>query len=183
MSTLCPPTYCYGITERDASLNSDQRWTEVLATGLRLPTGSAGGGLGVDEAARRRFETYFPRVFAYAQHFTADENATRELVTQAFTRAFSRAARFREEDDFRLALFRAARDLVGKVPAPAAQEGLTARERHLVSLLFDGLLSHKEVATLLHMREERVTLELMRALKKLRSGIDPKGAPSFLRAF
>lgn len=139
--------------------------------------------MGVDEAARRRFERYFPRVFAYVQHFTADEDATRELVTQAFTKVFSRRAPFPKEDDFRLALFRAARDLVGTVRAPAVEEGLTDRQQHLVSLMFDGLIDRREVATLLCMREERVTLELTRALRKLRSGMGPKSVPSFLRAF
>lgn len=174
--------HCYGIADRGASLNLDQRWSEVWPMGMRLSPGSAGGGMGLDEAERRRFGTYFPRVFAYVQHFTGNEGATRELVTQAFTRVFSRAGQLREEDDFRLALFRAARDLVDTARAPSTEEGLTSPERHLVSLLFDGLLDQKEVATLLHMREETVTVELMRALKKLRSGMGPLSVPSFLRA-
>lgn len=136
-----------------------------------------------DEAARRgRFGTYFPRVFAYIQHFTDDEGLTRELVTQAFVRAFSKGDKLREEHDFRLALFRTARNLTKTVRGTAMEEGLTDRERQVVSLLFDGLLDHSEVATILHMREEKVTEDLMRALKKLRSAIGPSGVPSFLRA-
>lgn len=138
--------------------------------------------MGLDETARERFRTYFSRVFAYVQHFTGDEYATRELVTLAFTRTFSRAGDVGDENDFRLALFRAARDLVDTVRATPSQDGLTDRERHLVSLLFDALLDHREVATLLHMRQETVTGELMRALKKLRSGMGSVGVPSFLRA-
>jgi DNA-binding NarL/FixJ family response regulator len=61
-------------------------------------------------------------------------------------------------------------------------EGLTERERDLVSLLFDGQLERSEVARLLDVCEETITAELVRALKKLRAGLRTPAAPSFLRA-
>lgn len=135
-----------------------------------------------DKGERNRFDSYFPRVFAYVQHFTGDEDATRELAALAFTRVFGQTKQLRDEDGFRLALFRIARDLVETVRSLSNEEGLTDRERHLVSLLFDAQLNHKEVAILLHIREEAVAVELMGALRKLRSAIGPVSVPSFLRA-
>lgn len=150
--------------------------------GLRLSPGSAGGGRRVEgEARRSRFASYYPRVFAYVQCRTGDEGVTREVLTEAFVRVFSRAGELREEE-FRLALFGAARDVMETLRVPLVEEGLTERERDLVSLLFDGLLDHREVARLLHIEEERVTADLMRALRKLRSGKRPSFASSFLRA-
>lgn len=149
--------------------------------GLKLFPGSAGDGVGVeDEARQSRFGAYFPRVFAYVHHRTGDETTTRELVTEAFARVFSRADELRE-DEFRLALFGTARELCDTVRVPPA-EGLTERERDLLSLLFDGRLERGEVAGLLDIREETVTAELVRALKKLRAGLGKSPVPSFLRA-
>jgi DNA-directed RNA polymerase specialized sigma24 family protein len=149
--------------------------------GLRLFPGSRGGGVAVeDETQRSRFGTYFPRVFAYVHHRTGDEGTTRELVAEAFARVFSRAEELKE-DEFRLALFGAARELCDGVRGPSA-EGLTERERDLVSLLFDGQLDRGEVACLMDVREETVTAELVRALKKLRAGLGKSPVPSFLRA-
>lgn len=149
--------------------------------GLKLFPGSAGDGVGVeDEARRSRFGSYFPRVFAYVHHRTGDEGTTRELVAETFARVFSRADELRE-DEFRLVLFGTAREMCDTVRIPPA-EGLTERERDLVSLLFDGQLERDEVASLLDIREETVTTELVRALKKLRSGPGTSTVPSFLRA-
>ena len=149
--------------------------------GLKLFPGSAGDGVGVeDEARRSRFGAYFPRVFAYVHHRTGDEATTRELVTETFARVFSRAEEMRE-DEFRLALFGTAREMCDGVRARST-EGLTERERDLLSLLFDGQLERGEVAGLLDIREETVTAELVRALKKLRTGLRKSSVPSFLRA-
>lgn len=136
----------------------------------------------LDKGERSRFESYFPRVFAYVQHFTGNEDATRELVALAFTRVAYQAKQIRNEDSFRLALFRIARDLVGTVRPLSRDEDLSDRERHLVSLIFDAQLDHAEVAILLHIREEAVTVELMGALAKLRLAMGPVSVPSFLRA-
>lgn len=148
--------------------------------GMRLLSGSAGRG-GIDQEGRRsRFDAYFPRVFAYVQHCAGDETVTREMVAEAFARAFARAERL-EEEDFRLALFGAARELMGLIRGPSTREGLTVRERDLVALLFDALLDRREVARLLSTSEEAVTAELARALKKLRAGKGTLNVPSFLR--
>jgi DNA-binding CsgD family transcriptional regulator len=103
------------------------------------------------------------------------------MVTEAFARAFARAGKLGEED-FRLALFGAARELMDLIRGPSTREGLTVRERDLVALLFDGLLDHREVARLLSISEEGVTAELVRALKKLRTGKETPNVPSVLRA-
>ena len=149
--------------------------------GLRLFPGSASGMRAEEDGRRTRFTAYFPRVFAYVQHSAGDEVATRELVSEAFARAFSRAGKLRDED-FRLALFGAARDLMGLIRAPSPVGALTARELDLISLLFDGLLDHREVARLLSIGEETVTAELVRALNKLKATKGGLNAPSFLRA-
>jgi DNA-directed RNA polymerase specialized sigma24 family protein len=151
--------------------------------GLKLFPRKTGAGMAEqDEGQRARFGAYFPRVFAYVQHRVGDEATTRELVTESFVRVFSRPEDLRE-DEFRLALFGTARDLLDGVRVPPVAEGLTDRERDLVSLMFDGLLSRAEVATLLDVREETVTAELVRALKKLQSSRRNAAAvPSFLRA-
>lgn len=149
--------------------------------GMRLLSGTTGRA-GIDEGRRRnRFDAYFPRVFAYVQHCAGDETATREMVTEAFARAFARAGKLGEED-FRLALFGAARDLMNLIRGPSLREGLTVRERDLVALLFDGLLDQREVARLLSISDEAVTAELVVALKKLRAGKGTLSVPSFLRA-
>lgn len=149
--------------------------------GLKLFPGNAGGELEAGETRRDRFGEYFPRVFAYVQHNTGDEAVTRELVAEAFTRVFSIPG-VAKEADYRLALFRAARDLCGGARvATTAEECLTPRERDIISLLFDAQLRRGEVASILEMEERAVTFELVRALKKLRAGIGPSTVPSFLR--
>ena len=149
--------------------------------GLKLFPGSAGDSVGVeDEARRSRFGSYFPRVFAYVHHRSGDEGTTRELVAETFARVFSRSDDLRE-DEFRLVLFGTAREMCDTVRVPPA-EGLTERERDLVSLLFDGQLERSEVARLLDVCEETITAELVRALKKLRAGLRTSNVPSFLRA-
>ena len=150
--------------------------------GLKLFPGSTGEDLGVDDETRRvRFGAYFPRLFAYVQHSTAEEGATRELVAEAFARVFSRVPDARE-DEFRLALFGAARDLCEGNRTPwAAEETLTPRERDVISLLFDGQLIRGEVACLLDVPEETVTAVLVSGLKKLRAGLGQSTVPSFLR--
>jgi len=149
--------------------------------GLKLFPGNAGGDLEADETRRDRFGAYFPRVFAYVQHNTGDEAVTRDLVAEAFTRVFSMSAEPKEAE-YRLALFRAARELCEGAHAPAAaEECLTPRERDIISLLFDAQLNRGEVASILEMEEQAVTSELVRALKKLRAGIGASTVPSFLR--
>ncbi len=149
--------------------------------GLKLFPGSAGDGVGVeDEARRSRFGSYFPRVFAYVHHRSCDEGTTRELVAETFARVFSRPDDLKE-DEFRLVLFGTAREVCDAVRVPPA-EGLTERERDLVSLLFDGQLERSEVASLLDVCEETITAELVRALKKLRTSVGNPAVPSFLRA-
>ncbi len=150
--------------------------------GLRVfPRGAGNGADPEDEVRVSRFGTYFPRVFAYAQHRTRDEAATRELVTEAFARVFARLERL-SEDEFRLALFGAARELCNATRLPTYDDGLTDRQRDLVSLLFDGQLERGEAASILNIRDEAVTGELVRALKTLRAVLRPADVPSFLRS-
>ena len=150
--------------------------------GLKLFPGSTSDDLGLDDEARRgRFGAYFPRLFAYVQHSTGEESVTLEVVAEAFAGVFSRVPELRE-DEFRLALFGAARDLCEDRRAPRApEETLTPRERDVISLLFDGQLSREEVACLIDESEEAVTGVLVRALRKLRAGLGQSTVPSFLR--
>jgi DNA-directed RNA polymerase specialized sigma24 family protein len=146
-----------------------------------FPRGAGGGADPGEEVRVSRFGAYFPRVFAYAQHRVRDEATTRELVTEAFTRAFARPEHL-AEDEFRLALFGAARELCNAARRPASDDGLTDCQRDLVSLLFDGQLERGEAAAILNIRDEVVTGELVRALKTLRAVLRSPDVPTFLRA-
>ena len=150
--------------------------------GMRVfPRGAGDGADPGDEVRVLRFGAYFPRVFAYAQHRTRDEAITRELVTEAFARAFARQERL-PEDEFRMALFGAARELCNAAHRTVPDDGLTDCQRDLVSLLFDGQLERGEVAAILNIRDEVVTGELVRALKTLRAILRSPDVPTFLRA-
>ncbi len=149
--------------------------------GLRSFSGKPGKGTALENDARRaRFGAYFPRVFAYVQHSTGDENAAREIVVESFTQVFS--GRELQEEEFRLALFGTARRLCDTGRAPnTAEECLTPRERDILALMFDAQLSREEAALLLETQEASVTAEFVRALKKLRSGTGSQVIPAFLR--
>src|SRR3990170_5904000 len=61
-------------------------------------------------AVTERYDTYFPRVFAYVRSCVGGEIPAQDIVIQAFNRAFDHP-RSADEDCFRSVLFRTARRL------------------------------------------------------------------------
>lgn len=133
------------------------------------PTSEAQAGGHVDEAQRRRFATYFPKVFAYAHSWTLDEERSREIVIEAFARSFSRGLD-QDEDDFAVVLFSVTRDLCsGARSSSGPVDGaLTDPEREVLALLFDAQLTRRQVGSLLTMPEESVVTTLVNGLRKLK---------------
>ena len=85
-----------------------------------------------------RFMSYFPRLFAFACASTGDDEAARDVAVAAFSTAFTLPDM--REPDFEIALFKAARDLCanGEYRVRRHNDGLTPRERDVISLVFDG---------------------------------------------
>jgi DNA-directed RNA polymerase specialized sigma24 family protein len=139
-----------------------------------------GARLGVQS---ERFAAYFPRLFAYACAATGDDEAARDVVVSAFSEAFSRADT--REDEFEIDLFRTARAICqsGEYRARRHNDGLTHREREVISLLFDAQLDRAQIGVLLGIRDEVVATTLVRGLRKLRTSFASSGAgvavPSF----
>lgn len=127
------------------------------------PVGSLG------EARQSRFATYFPKVFAYAHSWTLDEARSRDIVIEAFARAFSRSTD-PDEDDFAVVLFSVTRDLCCGIRSTTGptDAGLTDPEREVLALLFDAQLTRHQVGSLLTMPEESVVTTLVNALRKLK---------------
>ena len=128
-----------------------------------------------EDLRRARFGEYFPRLFAYAQACTGDDDQACEIVVEAFSRAFAQP---KELDDrsFRVVLFSVTRQLCQERPSRRASDSLSSREREVISLIFDAQLRRDEIACLLNVKTETVTSTLVRGLKKLRdsfSGVAP----------
>ncbi len=66
---------------------------------------------GESEALSALFEMYVDRVFAYSKHLLGNREDAEEVTSEAFLRAFERAATFRGECPFRGWLFAIARNL------------------------------------------------------------------------
>lgn len=66
---------------------------------------------GEPEALNALFELHVDRVFAYARHLLGNREDAEEVTSEAFLRAFERAAAFRGECPFRGWLFGIARNL------------------------------------------------------------------------
>jgi DNA-directed RNA polymerase specialized sigma24 family protein len=124
---------------------------------------------------KRRFGTYFPRVFAYAYALTGNEAAANEIVSEAFAQIFSLEAELPEEE-FIVDLFMLARDLSRAVPETSASGALTTREREVLALVFDARLSREEIRRLMNTTEQGLSATLLRALRKLQAGIAPARA-------
>ncbi len=151
--------------------------------GLRLFSGSRKADApSTADVRRRRFGAYFPRLFAYAQCCLEDDKRAREIVVEAFTAAFARFPDVTDEE-FPVVLFGQARNLCQSYSSAGrpADHGLNGAEREVISLLFDAQLSRGQIGGLLRIKEESVTSSLIRGLRKLRAGMLPRSAPSFLR--
>ena len=92
-----------------------------------------------EDVRRARFGAYFPRLFAYAQASTGDDRRARDVVVEAFTRAFSQPEDLGDEE-FRAVLFGLTRQLCHGGPHRRPGDRLSAREREVISLMFDGQL-------------------------------------------
>ena len=143
-------------------------------SGLRAVDGAAKGADGSTE--KTRFGTYFPRVFAYAYSLTGDEAAAKDIVSEAFSHVLAHSKDMSEEE-FVVELFSAARDLARASRAAGSTSGnLTGREQELLAFVFDARLTHAEIRRLMRTTERALSAALLRALRKLQSGITPSAA-------
>lgn len=135
------------------------------------------------ERADERYSSYFPRVFAYVHSCVGAEMPAQDIVVQAFCEAFSCAGNAGEHE-FRTVLFRTARRLCQpalKDPAAHDEDSLTARERDVVSLIFDAGLTRDEIVRLFRIRESTVSSLLMAGLRKLKAQTSPAAAAAYLK--
>lgn len=137
-------------------------------------------GAVTDTMLRSRFGAYFPRVFAYVHSLLGDEEAAREIVIETFTTAFADGSDV-SENEFPVLLFSAAHKRCGDFsPRAGANEGLSAREKEVVSLIFDAQLTRLEVGRVLGITQESVASTLLQGLKKLRASLSPRASSALL---
>jgi hypothetical protein len=147
---------------------------------LRAANGAGEGAAGRSE--KTRFGTYFPRVFAYAYALTSDEEAAKEIVSEAFSHVLAHSENL-SDDEFVVELFSTARDLARASRAADSPSGnLTGREQELLAFLFDARLTHEEIRRLMRTTERALSAALLRALRKLQSGMTPSAAASLRSA-
>jgi len=143
---------------------------------IRRETGSRSA----QDVIEKRFRLYFPRAFAYALSNLGDEEKARTVVMEAFAGIFAVSSQMPEEQ-FRIALFSAARDLY-KTQARAVplDFGLSERERDALTLIFDARLTPAEAERV----AGRTGLmgDLERGLRRLGTASSPADVPSFYRA-
>jgi len=134
-----------------------------------------------------RYNTYFPRLFAYVRCCVGGEMPAQDIVIQAFSRAFSRAFSHpdsADEDCFHTVLFRTARRLCRpalKQPPIDRDDPLNRREREILSLVFDAGLTREQIARLFRIRESTVGTLLMTGLRKLKEQTSPAAAAAYLK--
>lgn len=145
----------------------------VLSNNQSTPGGS-------DAGCRARFARYFPRLFAYVHSAVRDEVRARDIVADAFAAAYARYARSGDEE-FCIWLFSGARNALQSGGFTPASDGLSSRERDVVSLLFDAQLTRREVGVLLSISEDAVANTLLKALRKLREAKTSQQVPWALR--
>ncbi|MEK7247435.1 MAG: sigma factor-like helix-turn-helix DNA-binding protein [Chloroflexota bacterium] len=123
---------------------------------------------------QERFTAYFPRLFAYACAATGNDEAARDVAVAAFTSTFSMPDM--REVEFEVALFKAARELCnnGEYRVRRHNDGLSPRERDVISLVLDGQLDQTKIAELLGVRADTVSMTLARGLRKLRTRLAPE---------
>ncbi|MEO8457385.1 MAG: sigma factor-like helix-turn-helix DNA-binding protein [Chloroflexota bacterium] len=135
------------------------------------------------EVQSERFTRYFPRLFAYGCAFTGDDQAARDVVVTAFSEAF--AMPDMREEEFEMELFRTTRAICqsGEFRVRRHNDGLSPRERDVVSLLFDGQLNRVQISALLGIKQEAVAATLVRGLRKLRTTLATSGAGAAMPSF
>jgi hypothetical protein len=129
-----------------------------------------------------RFGTYFPRVFACAYSLTGDEAAAKDIVSEAFSHVLAHSKDLSEEE-FVVELFSTARDLARASRAAGGASGnLTGREQELLAFVFDARLTHEQIRRLMRTTERALSAGLLRALRKLQSGMTASAAASLRSA-
>jgi len=113
-----------------------------------------------------RFGGYFPRLFAYGLAVSGSEKAARELAVAAFCETL--IARDTRDSGFEVELFRAARELAAKMRMKRDRDGLSAREREVISLIFDAQLDRDRAGQVLGLKPDAVVATLMDGLRKMR---------------
>lgn len=129
-----------------------------------------------------RYSAYFPRLFAYVRSCVGGDMPAQDIAVEAFTHAFSRAGNL-NEDRFRTVLFRTARRLCRptlKDSESGDSASLNAREREVISLVFDSSLTRDQIARLFRIRETTVGALLMSGLRKLKEQTSPAVAAAHL---
>ena len=121
-----------------------------------------------DEVLQGRFGAHFPQLFAYVRAFVDDDAGARDIVVEAFSRAFVRCPDV-PDGEFRLVLFSLARGLCRPVGIGRVDGALSSRERDVLALLFDAQLNRGEIGRLLKVKERAVTAALVGGLRKLRA--------------
>ncbi|MCH7577569.1 MAG: sigma-70 family RNA polymerase sigma factor [Chloroflexi bacterium] len=122
-----------------------------------------------------RYETYFPRLFAYVYACVGGDEPAQEIVVQAFHRAFQRAGSS-DEDRFQTVLFRSARRMCRPVIKNRRSndgDSLNPREHEVMSLVFDAGLTFDQIAHVFHISETSVSSLLMTGLRKLKEQTSP----------
>ena len=128
---------------------------------------------------RERFGAYFPRVFAYSLVVTGEEAAAKEMTTAAFAEAF--ALPDMREGEFEVEVFRIAREMGQQAEVRTkGTDGLSTRERDVISLIFDAQLNREQIGLVLGVKPETVVATLFRGLRKLKAEMKStanKGSP------
>ena len=130
-----------------------------------------------------RYNTYFPRLFAYVRSCVGGEMPAQDIAIQAFSRAFNHPDSA-DEDCFRSVLFRTARRLCQpalKQPTIDGDDILNRREREILSLVFDAGLTREQIARLFRIQESTVSAMLMTGLRKLKEQTSPAAAAAYLK--
>jgi DNA-directed RNA polymerase specialized sigma24 family protein len=134
-----------------------------------------------EDIRRSRFASYFPRLFAYAHSLTDDDGRAREIVVEAFARAFA-PGKDVSDDEFPVVLFGLARELCREQRSTKRLlDGLSVRERDVIALVFDAQLARPQIASLLGLSDEDLVATLLRGLRKLRASLAPVQVPSFFQ--
>jgi len=149
--------------------------------GLRTKNGNESFPAVAVDLQRARFGAFFPRVFACAHSLTGDETTAREVVIEAFSRAFASPGDL-TDDEFALLLFTTTRDRSRAAQtSPSTNDRLNSRERELLALVFDARLSREQIRRLMDTTEQALSSILLRALRKLQIGRKLPAAKPSLR--
>ena len=150
------------------SINEPSAFVRASMNGVGRPVSAE-----TPSTQETRFGAYFPRVFACALSLTGDEAAAKEVTCGAFSQVLARST-YLTEDEFVVQLFATARDLARSSRAAESKgSSLTGREQELLAFVFDARLTHEEIRRLMRTTEQALSAALLRALRKLRSGIAP----------